>query len=223
MKKRIMLVDDDRVFGSALVFGLEVEGYEVHYLLSANNIIEEIDRVKPNLLVLDVEIDNINGIEIAPVIKLINKELPIIFVSSHGDVEHVTDAINGGGAHYLRKPFEIEELLVYIDRYIGNPNIFMEFGNCKLEIDTHRLYVNNCKVPEQLSYTECKLLSLLILDINKAVTHERVQAAMYGDASSSNDRSINNTITRIRKYISSDSSLEIKNIRNIGYMMICGD
>lgn len=220
MKKRILLIDDDRIFGSTLVFGLELAGYEVHYQPTVIDINDTIGTIKPDILVLDVEIDNVNGIALAQEIKLCNHKLPIIFVSSHCESYYAVSAIKSGGEHYLRKPIEIEELLAYINKHIGNNSCnIIYFGNSKLDIETNNLYINNVNTPLQLSHTESKLLKLLIANMNQLVSNDEIQQTLYGDAPY-NNRTINNIITRLRKFLCNDRLLEIENRKKCGYIMV---
>ncbi len=116
-KIKVLFVDDDITLGNIVMMALNASGYEAYYQTSLTAIRSVIQELKPDIIILDVEIGKKNGIDATPEIKAIAPEIPILFVSSHIDSEKVVKALNAGGIAYLKKPFEIEELLAYIQRH----------------------------------------------------------------------------------------------------------
>ena len=99
---KVLLVDDDIDFGKLIHMGLTSLGYEVHYQTSLSGIEECITQFSPAIIVLDVEIGKENGIEKAREIVQRFPAIPILFVSSHTDVDYITGGLAIGGVNYLK-------------------------------------------------------------------------------------------------------------------------
>ncbi len=220
MKKKVLFIDDDLLLGSVITLSLQSAGYETHYQTSITGLNNIIYEFQPNVIVLDVEIGASNGIDAVPTIQAINPNIPIIFVSSHVESSYATRAINSGAEIYLRKPFETEELIAYIKKYTtqSTPSE-LKFGENTLNLRTQQLTVGSGSQPVKLTAQECKLLKLLILNIGSVVERTAIEVELYGE-SETNEYSINNSITKLRKHLSSDPTLKIQNIYKVGFKLV---
>ena len=149
-KIKVLFIDDDIDFGKMLSLALEENGIKVYYSNSLAGIVAAIKEISPNIILLDVEIGTQSGIDTLPQIKAVALHTPILFVSSHHESEVAIQAIQKGGLNYLRKPFEIDELLAYIYRYVNvqcnNELLFEQFT---LDIEK-RLLKRNGATKEQI-------------------------------------------------------------------------
>ncbi len=220
MKKiKVLLVDDDVSLGSIYTMGLQHLGFEAHYLSSFIAVIETINEFQPNVVVLDVELGDKNGINESETILRLFPGLPIIFISSHTEIEYIKQSIEYGGVIYLKKPFEIEELGVYIKRFASVNSNTIGFGNFKYNFSTFKL--ENC-IAEQtykLSNREGKTLQILVKNINNITTRSQIEHELWQDKDVSTDLMLNNIISRLRKLISTDSSIQIITIPRVGYKL----
>lgn len=107
----IFLVDDDDAVRHALKLYLERENFIVHDFPSAEALLEIIDDSDSGLLVLDMRMDGMSGLELQTELKARNIVLPIIFITGHGNVQSSVSAMKEGAADFIEKPFENEELL----------------------------------------------------------------------------------------------------------------
>lgn len=216
---KVLFVDDDVTLGKIVTLALDESGYETHYQSSLIAIHSVILELNPDIIILDVEIGNKNGIEITPELKAIVPNTPILFVSSHVDSSDVVKALNAGAIAYLKKPFDIEELLAYINRHT---NTFHSdgiiIGNFKLNTDDDTLLFNDKKV-KRLSKLEGKLLKLLASNRNQTVTREQIETELWEGCINS-EQSLNNFIAKLRKYLSEDEQLELVTIPKKGYKLI---
>ena len=110
MQNKVLIVDDDTLLGNILTQALKEEGYEVHYQSSTISLIPAVKEFRPNLMVLDIEIGNQDGINCMNDIQQIAPGLPILIISSHTESAEVKRALQQGAVAYLKKPFETEEL-----------------------------------------------------------------------------------------------------------------
>lgn len=116
-KIKVLFVDDDLALGSIVTLALEDAGYEVHYQTSLAGIRTVTAEMQSDIVVLDVEIGAKNGIDAIPELKQIAPEVPVLVVSSHVESDNVVKALEVGALTYLKKPFEMAELLAYIQRF----------------------------------------------------------------------------------------------------------
>ena len=117
-KLKIFFIDDDIALGHICTRIMQEEGYEVLYQTSLNGAKACIVETHPDMIVLDVEIGNKNGIEAVPELKAIAPNTPILFISSHTNSQLVVQALSAGAVAYLKKPLEIDELIAYIEKHL---------------------------------------------------------------------------------------------------------
>lgn len=217
-KIKVLFVDDDVALGSIISLALEAAGYETHYQTSLAGIKEVVKDWQPDIMVLDVEIGNKNGIDAVPELKLIAPNTPVLFVSSHVEVASVARALDAGAVTYLKKPFEIAELLAYINRFADS------FHPKKIEIGMfylcaeENLLMKGNEAVKKLSTFECKLLKLFVLNLGTVVTREQIEQELW-EGTPGSEQSLNNYIVKLRKYISEDKQLELMTIPKVGYKL----
>lgn len=218
-KLKVLFVDDDIALGNIVMLALNDLGYEAHYQSSLTAISSVITELNPDIIILDVEIGLRNGIDAAPEIKMLTPQTPILFVSSHIESSDVIRALNAGGIAYLKKPFEIEELLAYISRHAQPSSINrMKIGTYDLCLEDNTLYRDDVEI-KKLSLSEFKLLKLLASNINHTITRKKIEDELWGGEYCS-EHSLNNFIAKLRKYISDDEQLELITIPKIGYKLV---
>lgn len=223
-KIKVLFVDDDVALGNIVTLALDDLGYEAHYQTSLAGIKSVMKELQPDIIVLDVEIGTKNGIEIIPELKIIASETPILIVSSHVGVEYLTKALDAGAVTFLRKPFEIAELLAYINRFV-KPFCAKGLGIGMFHIKAEEnLLMKGDEVKRKLSAFECKLLKLLVLNLNQVVTRELIEQELWGGiVTASSGQSLNNYIAKLRKYLAEDKQLVLATIPQVGYKLSQGD
>lgn len=220
-KIKVLFVDDDVALGNIVTMVLDNSGYEVYFQSSLAGIQSVIGELKPDMIILDVEIGKKNGVDVTPALKQIAPQVPILFVSSHVDSAEVVKALRAGGIAYLKKPFEIEELLAYIDRHaLVSSSNEIEIGKLLLDTGENLLKKEN-KVIKRLSSFECKLIRLFALNINRTLLRTQIEQELWGDGFG-NEQSLNNYIAKLRKYLRADASLELITLPRMGYKLIDG-
>lgn len=109
---RVLIVDDDATLGATLTLGLDALGMQPSYQTSLAGLQSVVQSINPNIIILDVEIGEDNGIDQMQQLKLYAPNIPVIFMSSHADVGYLTRAMGEGAVNYLKKPFEIDRLFL---------------------------------------------------------------------------------------------------------------
>jgi Response regulators consisting of a CheY-like receiver domain and a winged-helix DNA-binding domain len=219
---KVILVDDDTDLGNLISMALVADGYKVHFQNSLAGIKNIIEEFKPSILVLDVEIGEEDGITSARDIFQIYPSLPVLFISSHTDTGSVTRGVSTGGVGYIRKPFDIQELKVYIDRFARprENNSGIQIGNYFLNVKTKELLYQTTPV-KQLSPHEFNALLLFAQNRDNVISYETLSEKVWGRKYSETEASMNNLISGLRKLLGNDSGVHILTIKSIGYKLVC--
>lgn len=215
-KAKVLFIDDDVMLGNIVTTALTDEGYEVHQqnsLLGVNGVISEF---KPDILVLDIEIGMEDGIDKMPELHLVAPKLPIIIISSHKEEKEVVRALRNNAVAYLKKPFGVEELIAYIERYI-NPVASSRITIASLELDavTRTLY-QGAKELKILSKLEIALFILFYERRNEVVTPDEISKLWEGAVV--DNHSLYNLIAKLRKLLSVDPDIMIDTVGRNGYI-----
>lgn len=220
---KILLAEDEPSLGQITKESLETRNFEV--LLCENG--EEAYKVykteNPLLLVLDVMMPKKDGFTLAKEIRAENPEIPIIFLTAKSQTEDVVQGFNIGGNDYLKKPFSMEELIVRINALLKRNNeelslesilvgkFIFNFKKQTLEFDS--------KI-ENLTHREANLLFYLIKNKNQVLDRSFILKKLWGDDDFFNARSMDVFITKLRKKLKPDSTIQIINVRGYGYKLI---
>ncbi len=220
---KVLIIDDDTELGNLMNMALKLSGYEVHFQSSLIGIEAIIEQFAPSIIVLDVEVGHENGIEKANEIVKTYPYIPVLFISSHTDIDNITKGISIGGVGYLKKPFEIKELEVYINRFATKPNSdqLVPIGAYSLNICNQQLIYKEEHI-KNLSPMENNGLLLLIKNKNKIVTRQQFYDVLWGANSETEmEATLNNLISKLRKLLEKDSKITIKTIKYKGYILEC--
>ncbi len=226
-KANILLVEDEENLHEALKLNLELEQYEI---TSAHNGKEALKAVKEeyfDLIILDIMIPLIDGITVAETIRLQNNDVPILILSAKNSSADKVLGLKKGADDYMTKPFNLEELLLRVDKLIQknkkiqdkeNVGDIYEFGNNHIDFKAQVATTYNKKTIE-LSKKEAMLLKLLIENKNEVVTREKILQAVWGYNVFPTTRTIDNFILSFRKYFEKDSRNPkfFHSVRGVGY------
>lgn len=217
---KVLFVDDDTTLGSMVTQGLSYLGYRVHYQSSMTALDSIINEFRPNIIILDVEIGDKDGIDDSQKIRTLFPNIPIIFASSHIEASYVVRALDAGATTYLKKPLDIEEVAAYINRYAtpkGSSNIAI--GIFSLDTATRVLQNSeNSSDATTLNKKECELLQLLHENTGLVVSREMIIERIWNNDFPS-DQVLNNYISRLRKYLAADVTISIETVPREGYRL----
>lgn len=221
MAHRVLFIEDDLIFGSLITKGLEKRGLEVCFRDTLDGILDIIATFCPNIAVLDLEVGNRNSLECLPSIWANYPSLPILFESSHTDGPQIEQCIRAGAKHYIKKPYEIEELASYIDRLLPLlPSSDIDchvFGKFALKVSSHELYWEDhfeCHLPMK----NFQVLHQLLLKRGETATRtELLNSIWHNDLA---EESLNNVVTNLRKILKKDPRIEIQTIKKTGYILV---
>jgi DNA-binding response OmpR family regulator len=222
---KIALVEDEEMLGMIVKDSLESRSFFVDYFTDGESARAAISANNYDVLVLDVMLPLMDGFTLAKEIRKYDEETPIIFLTARSQVTDVVEGFEIGGNDYLKKPFSMEELIVRINALAGRA-IKKNQASTKEEMIGH--YTFHVKqqslelkgVVKKLTDREAQILLMLFQKRNQILERKLVLDQLWGDDSFFNARSMDVFITRLRKYLKEDDSIQIVNVRGKGYKLL---
>lgn len=226
-KGSILLVEDEENLHDALKLNLELEGYEVSSAFDGAAALKSFREEYFDLIILDVMLPEIDGINVTETIRLKNNEVPILILSAKNNSADRVLGLKKGADDYLTKPFNLEELLLRVKKLIDKNKKIRDketigdtyvFG--KNKIDFKAQDASTCHGEKiQLSKKEVMLLKLLIENKNEVVPREKILQSVWGYNVYPTTRTIDNFILNFRKYFEEDSRnpTYFHSVRGVGY------
>ncbi|MDQ1769530.1 response regulator [Labilibaculum sp. A4] len=219
---KVLFVDDDLNLGSFVTTILETDyNYKVHFQNTLLGIDSIVQTLMPDIIILDVEIGKENGMDKAQDIIAKYPQIPLLFVSSHTEDDFITKGISIGGNAYLPKPLSIPVLVSYIQRFALKTSLpqIIELANYQLNLRTNEFFYKK-QLIKKLSPFEKNALAVLMEHPNEIVTKEQLAEKLWNHSlETHNSASLNNILSKLRDLFKDNSSLKIRNIRGVGYMM----
>jgi DNA-binding response OmpR family regulator len=228
MKIRVLLVEDDANLCMVLQDYLEFVAYDVIVAHDGEDGLARFEEHDVHLCVLDVMLPRMDGFALAAAIRERNKQIPIIFLTAKSLKEDRLKGFAQGCDDYITKPFSTEELNLRIKAILRrcNRNMFQEVINeqkvfvmGKYTLDTHNLTLSIGGITNNLTKKEATLLRLLCLHKNTVLARDFVQKTIWGETDYFVSRSMDVFITRLRKYLKEDPTVNIVNVHGVGFML----
>lgn len=224
---KILFADDDLKYSLLLKRFLEREGYEVTYVGNGNLAIEQFPVVKPDLVLLDINMPGLNGFEVASLIRQTDKHVLIFFLSDRSDK---TDRLQGfqlRANDYLSKPFYPEELIARIrERFAFQLEETVEEETYRLGATVFSYSTNELRMASSkmlITSRQADILRLLALNRNTVVPRDQLLDAVWGSVSYANSLALNVQITYLRKALRNDSTVTIESLMKKGYVLRCAE
>jgi two-component system alkaline phosphatase synthesis response regulator PhoP len=226
-KGSILLVEDEENLHEALKLNLELEGYEVSSAYDGTTALKTVQGEYFDLIILDVMLPEMDGINVTETIRLNNNEVPILILSAKNSSADKILGLKKGADDYLTKPFNLEELLLRVNKLIEKNKKLQDketigdsysFGKNSIDFKAQEA-VTNSGEKIQLSKKEVMLLKLLIENKNEVVPREKILQAVWGYNVYPTTRTIDNFILNFRKYFEEDSRNPkyFHSVRSVGY------
>ena len=226
-QKKILIVEDDFNFGNILKDYLILNDYQV--VLAKNGIegMEKFQNENFDLCILDVMMPFKDGFTLGKEIREKNENIPLFFLSAKNLKEDVLKGFKIGADDYLAKPFDSEVLLAKIKAILNRKNLanfpdidVFEFEIGKFHFNSKLRFLSFEEESIKLSPKENQLLRLLVLHINDLLPREIALNKIWRDDNYFTSRSMDVYIAKLRKYLKSDSNVEILNIHGEGFRLL---
>ena len=217
----ILLVDDDLKNSMLLKRFLEVEGYCVTYANNGAIGWELYHTSKPDLILLDINMPEINGFDLAQKIREVNQKVLIFFLTDRTEKDDRLKGFSLKGNDYIPKPFYPEELIAKIKERFENRSIEMqrEFMIGKTLFNSNLSTVTYNGVSHTLTARQTDILLLLSQNIGTMIEREQILKTVWGDDSNANSLALNVQITYLRRILEDDKSISIVSLKKKGYIL----
>ncbi|MCC7447296.1 MAG: response regulator transcription factor [Anaerolineae bacterium] len=225
----ILAVDDEIDMLGTLTRALSREGYKIARTTSANDAWHKILIRRPDLLILDIMMPGMDGLQLCRMLRGDNRfiDLPILFLTAKSDTEDVINGLDAGGDDYVVKPFELAELTARVRALLRrgqreeSKNPVLEMGDVRLDSDTYQVQVAGNMI--QLTATEHRLLRYLMEHPNQALSPQRLLEAVWDYPPHTGDPDLVRAhIRNLRAKLDKGKSEEqqfIRTIHGVGYMI----
>jgi DNA-binding response OmpR family regulator len=231
-RKRILLIEDDAHIAEGIALNLTLEEYEVKVTGNGIQGLAAWKQWCPHLIVLDLMLPGIDGMEVLKNIRLEDERLPILILSAKGDPSDKISGFVDGVDDYMTKPFNLEEFLLRIKRLLtrdqwqqgASPAGYStdqkpySFGANKIDFSTGMAQCRSGTI--QLTEQEIKLLKLFIVNKGKPLSRSKLLEIGWGYSKGTSTRTVDNYIVRFRRYFEDDAKNPnyFKSRRSLGYI-----
>jgi two-component system, OmpR family, KDP operon response regulator KdpE len=204
----ILIVDDEAPLRQILRARLTVRGYSIQEASSGEEVLRTVPDMQPDVIILDIGLPGINGIEVTRRLRP-SIQTPIIILSVHAAESDRIAALDAGADDYLTKPCDLGELLDRIRTVTRRATLEVAgvFTAGDLVVDVKRQTVHVANEPVQLTETEYNLLKVLVLNVGKLLTQGRLVKEIWGERIDDDARQLlRTTIRSLRQKLDADSS-----------------
>ena len=226
-QNHILLAEDDDNLGFVLKEFLEINGYSVFLAPDGKQALDAYNQQRFNICILDVMMPEMDGFTVAGQIRKKDPMLPLVFLTARHQKEDMVKGYLTGADDYITKPFNSEELLLKLNailrrcrQYSTDPeSVVYEVGEYNFNYNFRKLSLREeCR---KLSSRESELLRLLCENKNKLVKRQMALLRIWGNDDYFAARSMDVYITRLRKFLKQDESVELLNIHGEGFKLVC--
>lgn len=215
---RLLLIEDDGPLARGLKTSLETQGYAVDWVALGKLGIESAARIDYQLVILDLGLPDLDGLEVLTKLKAHNATLPVLILTARNDIHSKVTGLDQGADDYLAKPFDVAELMArlrVLERRNGtNTQTNIVVNNVVLNTQNNQLIVDGNEV--SLSRKEYMVLRALMENLNRIQSKSSLEEKLYNWGEDVSSNTIEVYISNLRKRVPKDF---IKTIRGVGYII----
>ncbi len=225
-KTKLLLAEDDENLGLLLKEYLVAKGYDANLYPDGEAAYKGFLKEHYDICILDVMMPKKDGFTLAGDIRIMNPDIPVIFLTAKNLKEDVLEGFKLGADDYITKPFSMEELIMRIEAILrrtsqeGQTNSQQIFTLGKFTFDTRKQTLSEGEEAVKLTTKESELLKLLCQNANKVLERNYALKSIWIDDNYFNARSMDVYITKLRKHLKEEPSVEIINVHGKGYKLI---
>jgi len=223
---KILLAEDDSNLGLLLKNYLNAKNYDTTLTRTGTQALEAFSESIFHICIFDIMMPEMDGTTLAKEVKLLNKDIPIIFLTAKNQQEDIIDGFISGADDYITKPFSMEELIYRIEAILRRSNIAQTVINepytlGSFTFDPLKQILSHEDEEIKLTTKESDLLDILYRHRNDILERNYALKAVWIDDNYFNARSMDVYISKLRKYLVKDPSIKILNVHGRGYKLIC--
>jgi DNA-binding response OmpR family regulator len=221
-KIKVLLAEDEPSLAMITKESLETRNFEVVHCQNGEEALLAYTKNSFDILVLDVMMPKKDGFTLAKDIRKLNRKIPIIFLTAKSQTHDVLEGFHLGGNDYLKKPFSMEELIVRIHALLArniNHSTYSKTTIGSYFFDFTKQTLTHDNITIALTHRESALLELLTINKDEVIDRSLILKTIWGNDDFFNGRSMDVFISKLRKKLANDPTIQIINIRGFGYKM----
>jgi two-component system, OmpR family, response regulator TrcR len=221
---RVLLVDDEPALTNLVKMALHYEGWTVEVAHNGREAVTKFEQVSPDVLVLDIMLPDIDGLQILERIREADAYTPTLFLTARDSVMDRVTGLTAGADDYMTKPFSLEELVARLRGLLRRPNYLaapaeegLKVGDLTLDGASHE--VARAGKPIPLTATEFELLHFLMRNPGRALTRTEILDRVWNYDFAGRTSIVDLYISYLRKKIDAGMEPMIHTVRGVGYML----
>lgn len=223
----ILLVEDEPFLAKVIKDSLEQRNYSVTHTGDGRSAYRLFQQEAFSLCLIDVMLPQTDGFTLVKQLRTLGSQVPVLFLTARTATKDVVEGYESGGNDYLKKPFSLDELFLRVNELLKRTSSLTQpleepllIGQYQFIPHKQTLQFRN-RETTRLSYRETQLLQTLYEYRNSVLDRKQVLLTLWGDDSYFQARTMDVFITKLRKHLKQDSTVEIINLRGVGYKLIC--
>jgi DNA-binding response OmpR family regulator len=223
-KVKILLVEDDPNLGFVVKDNLVMKGYDVTLCSDGELGENEFFSNSFQLCILDVMLPKKDGFSLARAIRAKNNDVPILFLTAKAMTDDKLEGFGTGADDYITKPFSLEELFCRVEVFLKRStqpktDVVGQLTIGKYNFDSSNFKLKNHTSEKTLTSREAEILKQLYLHRDRVIKREEILMAVWGDDDYFLGRSLDVFISKLRKYLKDDPSVQIVNYHGVGFKL----
>ncbi len=218
--ERVLVVEDDRTIARFVELELMHAGYRVQKAADGNEALAAIEAEEPDLLILDLMLPGLDGLEVARRLREEGRTMPILMLTARAETHDVVSGFDAGADDYLKKPFEVPELISRVrallkrtERDRGS-SVYSAAG-IDVDLDSRRAALDG--TPLDLTAKEFDLLAYLVRHAGRVISRDEILEKVWGEGRSTDSNVIEVFVCHLRNKIGDRENTVIQTIRGVGY------
>lgn len=224
-KLHILLCEDEESLGMLVREYLQAKGYEAELYLDGEAGYKAFVKGEYDMCLLDVMMPKMDGFTLARELRMINSEVPIMFLTAKNLKDDILEGFKLGADDYLTKPFSMDELVYRMEAILRrvkarNKQMAVRYQLGRFVFDTQRQLLTIGDKSTKLTTKESELLTMLCTHMNDVLERDLALKTIWIDDNYFNARSMDVYITKLRKHLKDDPNVEINNVHGKGYRLV---
>jgi len=216
---RILVVDDEPNLADLVAMALRYEGFEVAVAGSGAETLAQVTEFQPDLVILDIMLPDISGIEACRRMRQRGDDVPVIFLTAKDATEDKITGLTSGGDDYVTKPFSLEELIARVRVVLRRTRPADRLAYADLEIDDAAYEVRRGGRLVELTPTEFKLLRYLVANAGRVLTKRQILDHVWEYDFNGNDSVVQTYVSYLRRKIDASGPPLIHTVPRVGYVL----
>ena len=220
--RRVLVVDDEQTIAELVAAALRYEGFEVAQAHDGRRALAEVERFRPHLVVLDVQLPDLDGFDVQRRLRAEGRDVPVLFLTARDATEDKVRGLTLGGDDYVTKPFSVDELVARVRavlRRSGDTTTrsAMRVADLELDEESHEVWRGEREI--DLTPTEFKVLRYLMLNVRRVLSKAQILDHVWHYDFGGDDNIVETYISYLRKKIDVEGEPLIHTVRGVGYCL----